>query len=919
MHFAGQTNNLAQRASRQSTSNINTSSRQDYSTLEIGPPSPSDPSYSPSSYNPTYDRNDSDSYTEEHFDTVRTYESGQAVLPTTSPGFEKKSSNGTGASFQSKVNLHPSLSANSARERGTADNRRTNGYESTAYQSANNDYELQQTHHSGSMSGEDKVAEKARQQSSLEKPGFYDASNRARTINGAGRGKYANLIPEQRPPQSPLEIARRFFTNEACILGMYTVLSLITRMWRIGKNNAVVWDEAHFGKFGSHYLKHEFYFDVHPPLGKMLVGLAGLLSGYGGQFEFKSGETYPNDVNYVGMRVIMAMFGVAMVPLAWSSSGALGWNWRTRHALTIMVLFDNAWLVISRFILLDSMLLCFTFMTVHGLLMFHRHRHESFGEQWWFWLTFTGFSIGFVASVKWVGLFATALVGLYTMEDLWDKFGDLKMPVRRYTRHWCARILCLIVLPMAVYMISFKVHFLILSRSGPGDAQMSSLFQAHLRGNDFAQAPLEAAYGSKVTFKNMGYGGGLLHSHVQTYPVGSQQQQVTCYHYRDNNNEFIITPPWEDPPLPSVNDTDPPPPKMLRSGSVIRLVHEQTGRNLHSHNFPAPVTKENLEVSGYGSAEIGDSNDYWVVEVVDDMNSGKKGKAGDIVHSLTTRMRLKHQNLGCYLRAANAILPQWGWKQVEVSCDKENNPKDEHTYWNIETHINPRLPMGNAKLYRSPFLRDFVHLNVAMMTSNNALIPDQDKEDILASKPYDWPWLYNGLRMNGWGDTNTKYYLIGNPVIWWGSSISLIAYCMTYLWYKGRMQRRIVDLSPQDWEQFVFAGKVAGLGWFLHYLPFLIMARVCYIHHYLPTLYFAVLMMAHLLDHFLWNSSTARYRSKKGARIPLSEEIKNITFVLFCSLVIGVFWWFRETAWGIDGPVWSRWGIKWRKSWNIKD
>ena len=30
-------------------------------------------------------------------------------------------------------------------------------------------------------------------------------------------------------------------------------------------------------------------------------------------------------------------------------------------------------------------------------------------------------------SVKWVGLFVTALVGLYTIEDLWEKFGDLKM------------------------------------------------------------------------------------------------------------------------------------------------------------------------------------------------------------------------------------------------------------------------------------------------------------------------------------------------------------------------------------------------------------------------------------------------------------------------------------------------------------
>ena len=30
-------------------------------------------------------------------------------------------------------------------------------------------------------------------------------------------------------------------------------------------------------------------------------------------------------------------------------------------------------------------------------------------------------------SVKMIGLFVTALVGLYTIEDLWDKFGDLRM------------------------------------------------------------------------------------------------------------------------------------------------------------------------------------------------------------------------------------------------------------------------------------------------------------------------------------------------------------------------------------------------------------------------------------------------------------------------------------------------------------
>jgi hypothetical protein len=57
-----------------------------------------------------------------------------------------------------------------------------------------------------------------------------------------------------------------------------------------------------------------------------------------------------------------------------------------------------------------------------------------------------------------------------------------------------------------------------------------------------------------------------------------------------------------------------------------------------------------------------------------------------------------------------------------------------------------------------------------MMTSNNALVPDPDKEDILASKPFDWPWLYLGLRMCGWAAEQSKYYLIGNPIVWYSVS-----------------------------------------------------------------------------------------------------------------------------------------------------
>lgn len=77
------------------------------------------------------------------------------------------------------------------------------------------------------------------------------------------------------------------------------------------------------------------------------------------------------------------------------------------------------------------MLLCGTVSTVLCWAKFHRVQDKSFRPIWFFWLTMTGLSIGCVASVKLVGLFVTAMVGLYTAEDLWNKFGDIKMkPVR---------------------------------------------------------------------------------------------------------------------------------------------------------------------------------------------------------------------------------------------------------------------------------------------------------------------------------------------------------------------------------------------------------------------------------------------------------------------------------------------------------
>ena len=334
----------------------------------------------------------------------------------------------------------------------------------------------------------------------------------------------------------------------------------------------------------------------------MLVGLSGYLAGYNGSFEFKSGEVYPEEVNYTFMRIFNALFGAVTIPLAYFTARDLNFSRATVWLVTLMVLCENSYATISRFILLDSMLSALPSQRPcagQDFIIYETRASLLSGSSGY---SSQVVSIGCVCSVKWVGLFATALVGLYTAEDLWNKFGDIRMPKVELAAHVGFRVVGLIVIPALIYMFSFYLHFLVLENSGPGDAQMSSLFQANLKGTEVGKdSPLEIAYGSKATLKNMGYGGGLLHSHVQTFPEGSSQQQVTCYHHKDANNDWFFWPNRED------GQFEPEAPlKFVADKDVIRLLHAQTGRNLHSHSIAAPVTKADWEVSCYGNTTVGD-------------------------------------------------------------------------------------------------------------------------------------------------------------------------------------------------------------------------------------------------------------------------------------------------------------------------
>ncbi|KAJ1560779.1 hypothetical protein HK405_005974 [Cladochytrium tenue] len=262
----------------------------------------------------------------------------------------------------------------------------------------------------------------------------------------------SSVLPTRFDPYSREKNYGQIFIDAAqesnvTVIAILTLVSLIVRLHRISNPSEVVFDEVHFGGFATKYLHGAFFMDVHPPLGKLLVTASSILAGFGGHFDFKEiGLDYiEHKVPYVTMRMLPGFLGVLLVPMAYITMRNMG--------------FANSSSVLAAVALL-------------------------------------------------FGLFVIALVGLSTLNNLWLLLGDLRVSWTMFGKHFLARALCLIAIPMTIYLFFFEIHFLSLPNSGTGSGFMSPIFQSTLKGNEIADV-----YEGHVPTKKH------LHSHDHRPPV----------------------------------------------------------------------------------------------------------------------------------------------------------------------------------------------------------------------------------------------------------------------------------------------------------------------------------------------------------------------------------------------------------------
>lgn len=210
--------------------------------------------------------------------------------------------------------------------------------------------------------------------------------------------------------------------------------SLVFHFAFLGQPNEIVFDEIHFANYATYYLTGDYYFDIHPPLGKLM--LAGLLGAFG-------------DNSFFNIRFLPALFGSFFVLAVSWLAFILTRSKNTALIAGFLTLLDNALLVQSRLALLDIFLLFFMVLSLGFFFIFLRQKKYS--GKWFTFLSLTGISSGLVFSIKWTGLTIAGIIFVILFLKIFNKKQKLKVSVISFAT--------IIILGLAVYTLPFVLHF----------------------------------------------------------------------------------------------------------------------------------------------------------------------------------------------------------------------------------------------------------------------------------------------------------------------------------------------------------------------------------------------------------------------------------------------------------------------------
>ena len=241
-----------------------------------------------------------------------------------------------------------------------------------------------------------------------------------------------------------------FTLIDALLMILATCLSVYTHFNEFGLPNTVVFDEVYFGNFTNYYLNGNYFFDIHPPLGKELLYLGAKLSGYNGSLKFTEiAQNFPND-NIKLIRFWPALAGTLITPIVYLILRLCDCSYGWSCVCSMLPALDNAMLVESRFVLIDAFLWLFAVLTVLFCALTIRCPNHAKKLA-----LIAGFAAGATACVKFTG--AGVSIGIVIGFFMHFPF------FRAFLYSFIAALGGIFV-----FFSSFIIHFMLLDKEGPG-------------------------------------------------------------------------------------------------------------------------------------------------------------------------------------------------------------------------------------------------------------------------------------------------------------------------------------------------------------------------------------------------------------------------------------------------------------------
>ena len=281
----------------------------------------------------------------------------------------------------------------------------------------------------------------------------------------------------------------RFIFGDAFNCILIAVVAAATRLMFFGWPAQMVFDEIYSGNFFSAYARGTFFFDVHPPLARLLIYFWGFMTGAPatGLDSLKIGSAIPQ--SFVDIRLLPILAGVLLPVVIYGICRALKFSKISSLTVGLLIGLENSLIVQSRLVLTDVLLLLFGFSAILFYLWSRYINQQGTKHAWWgngrvlTWLS--AIMAAASASIKWTGLAFLACILCYEVFRLFVIPWIERARLSFWSNVWklCKTSLFYVLTLIVFYVAVFALHFALLPRSGPGDPFMKPQFQMTLVGN----------------------------------------------------------------------------------------------------------------------------------------------------------------------------------------------------------------------------------------------------------------------------------------------------------------------------------------------------------------------------------------------------------------------------------------------------